>query len=482
MREHEIRTDNGKEGLRRQLDCQISRNFGRQTEDVCRLIRINSVRSEIKPGKPFGEGPAEALREMLGIAEEMGFRIYCVDGCVGVAESDGEQPGIDILAHLDVVPAGSGWTVTEPFCPLITDGRIYGRGAADNKGPAVSVLYALKAARSLGLPFRRKVRILWGTAEETGSEDLPHFYGRYEPAPMTVTPDAAFPVITREKGRFEGHLSAPWQEGAVLKISCEGPANAVPDRARALIRGKDLQQAVHGPSAETGQSGSDLEQAETLWADCGLDWESRLEGTMLTVTGKGAHAASPQKGSNALTALLSVLALLPGTQECLRGLTEVFPHGRFDGNGLGVRKADDGFTASLSSLSWNQENGLQAVFDCRIPVGLTEEETVPEAEKMLSGYGISLDGTWIDPHVVEEDSEFIRTLLRCWEECSGRPGETRSIAGNTYAHGIPGAAAFGFADPEIRTGTHGPDEYVSLAQLELGTRIYARMILELCLS
>ncbi|MCI8516054.1 MAG: M20 family metallopeptidase [Hungatella sp.] len=448
------------------IDEYIDRQLNRQIEDICRLVRIESVRQEPLPGKPFGEGPWAALETALDIARAKGFPARSIDGCVGVVEAGGLEEGIDILAHLDVVPAGTGWTVTAPFCPLLHDGKLYGRGAADNKGPAVSVLYALDAVRSLGIPLRRRVRILWGTAEETGCEDLPHFYGRYRPAPMTVSPDAAFPVITREKGRFEAHMTGEYQEGDVLRIDCDGPANGVPASASAVL----------GPWKEEEEVKRRLDQAGVPY-----QLHRQREGLKLTVKGKAAHSASPQKGDNALVKLLALLARLPGTQTRLKEMAGVFPHGDHFGTSFGISPVgEERFTISLNRLSWNPKAGLVGVCDCRVPAGMTEDMTAAPVRKMLGAMGIRVEGDWVAPHTVPDDSEFVRTLLRCWEECSKRPGAVKSIAGNTYAHGIPGAVAYGFADPEIRTGTHGPDEYVSISQLVLGTRIYAHMIWELC--
>ena len=163
-----------------ELDRYIEEHWQQQIEDVCRLVSIDSSRSAPAPGKPFGRGAAEVLAEALSIAENKGFSTRCIEDCIGCVEEEAPDEGVDILSHLDVVPAGTGWTVTRPFSPLLSGERLYGRGTADNKGPSVAVLYALEAVRSLNKPFKRRVRILWGTAEETGSEDLTRYYKKYK--------------------------------------------------------------------------------------------------------------------------------------------------------------------------------------------------------------------------------------------------------------------------------------------------------------
>ena len=111
--------------------------------DVCRLVRIKSDRGEAKEGAPFGEGPLRALNDAMELTRGMGFAVTNYDNYVMTADLGGEEPGLDILAHLDVVPVSDSWTVTQPFEPLVLDGRIYGRGTADDKGPAVAALYVL---------------------------------------------------------------------------------------------------------------------------------------------------------------------------------------------------------------------------------------------------------------------------------------------------------------------------------------------------
>lgn len=140
---------------RDRTDSYIESKREEMLEDLKTLVRINSQRGEAKEGKPFGEGPAAVLAQAQEMMEKYGLRVrnyenYVVTGDFGPADKE-----LDILAHLDVVPVTEDWTVTAPFEPLITDGRIYGRGTADDKGPAIAALYAIRAVIELGLPLKR---------------------------------------------------------------------------------------------------------------------------------------------------------------------------------------------------------------------------------------------------------------------------------------------------------------------------------------
>ena len=94
--------------------------------DIAALIRIPSEKGSPKPGAPFGELPAKALDAAGKMAEKMGFSVRNYGHYVMAVNLNDCPRQLDILAHLDVVPAGNGWSVTQPFEPLIKDGRLYG--------------------------------------------------------------------------------------------------------------------------------------------------------------------------------------------------------------------------------------------------------------------------------------------------------------------------------------------------------------------
>ena len=169
-----------------------------------------------RPGCPYGRGPADALKAALQLAEGMGFAVQNDQNIVGTVDLAGGPPRLDILAHLDVVPAGDGWQVTAPYVPKIVDGRLYGRGSSDDKGPAIAALYAMHAVKTIGAPLSGRVRLILGTDEECGSSDLKHYYEREPEAPMSFAPDAEFPVINVEKGRFTPSFEARFEPDHTL--------------------------------------------------------------------------------------------------------------------------------------------------------------------------------------------------------------------------------------------------------------------------
>ena len=147
----------------------------RDRRDIKRLVDINSVEGTPEPGKPFGAGPAAALDEALKMAAEMGLSTNNCEGYMGWAELPGQtDKQIATITHLDVVPQGNGWTA-DPFDMQVRDGWIIGRGVADDKGPSVLCLYALKFLKEHNVPLKYGVRALLGANEETGMEDVEYY-------------------------------------------------------------------------------------------------------------------------------------------------------------------------------------------------------------------------------------------------------------------------------------------------------------------
>ena len=86
--------------------------------------------------------------EALTLCRELGFETTDMDRYIGWCEIGTGDEMVAVLGHLDVVPEGEGWH-HPPYAAEIEDGRLYGRGAIDDKGPVVASLFALKAIRDL---------------------------------------------------------------------------------------------------------------------------------------------------------------------------------------------------------------------------------------------------------------------------------------------------------------------------------------------
>ena len=110
----------------------------------------------------------------------------------------------------------------------------------------------------------------------------------------------------------------------------------------------------------------------------------------------------------------------------------------------------------------------------------TEENCVKVTEEKFAAFGWQTQGTMTPVHAVDADSDFIRTLLGCYEHFSGKKGYCEAIGGGTYVHEIPGGVAFGAGDTEFDSRLHGANERARISQLLLCAKIYAAVIAQLC--
>lgn len=446
---------------------------GREDEFVAALaplIAIDSTTGTPEQGMPFGAGPAKALEAALELAQSWGFRTANDEGYVGLVDLNDCPDQLHILAHLDVVGVGDGWD-TDPFTLVREGDLIYGRGTDDDKGPAVAALMAMRCVKELGLPLTKNVKLVLGTDEETGSRDIEHYYSHAPYAPNAITPDSNFPVTNIEKARYAPVFGAQWD-----------PVDAFP--CLASVKGGIRSNVAPGycEARIVGHVDVVLPELE------GIRFEVEEDESGITIRsyGKEAHASTPEEGRNAITAMLEALCGLPlcGTPQAdtVYQLSKLFPYGDNAGQHLGVAQSDEvsgPLTLTLSVLEITCE-GFSGQFDVRAPICANEDNLVRVMEETCAENGWSCTGEMIQAHVVDADSDFIRTLLDCYEHFSGKEGFCEAIGGGTYVHEIPGGVVFGAGDAGFDSRLHGANERARISQLLMTGKIYAAVIARLC--
>lgn len=465
--------------MQKQIDAFIDSHKEEMLEDLKTLVRINSVRSGEKPGKPYGDGPAEVLAAAQKMIAGYGFAVKNYDNYVVTGDFNDQEKQLDILAHLDVVPVTEDWTVTQPFDPVVVDGKIYGRGTADDKGPAIAALYAMRAIRECGITLSKNVRLILGSDEECGSSDLDHYYSIEQEAPMSFTPDADFPVINIEKGRLAKSFTAEFADerasegGRVLAFHGGDKVNVVPANAWACVAGISMEDVQSVITAD--ESGVKFTA------------EMKEEGIQITAKGLAGHASTPEVGKNAICALLALLVKLPlgddAQNKALKAVFDLFPFGDLCGKALGIEMEDEisgKITMNLGVLDFDGAS-LKGDFDSRVPIcGNDSNVTAVVAEKMQER-GLSLEkGSMTPPHHVPAESEFVQTLLASYEKYSGIKGEPRAIGGGTYVHDLERGVAFGCMSDDVDNHMHGDDEFMMVDVLVMSAKIFADVICRLC--
>ena len=464
---------------REKIEQYIDSHRQEMINDICALCRINSEKMSYKEGMPYGEGAYHALEAALGMAEQYGFSINNYDNYVGTADLNDKEAQLDILAHLDVVPAGEGWKETEAFEPVEKDGLLFGRGTADDKGPAVAAMYAMRAVKELKLPLKKNVRLILGTDEECGSSDIAHYYAVEKEAPMTFSPDGSYPVVNIEKGRLAGNFTAEWTPDDKLprieSVQAGIKENVVPGKAFAIVKGLDqevLEAAMEAVEKETGVR---------------FRLELNDNAMELTAIGSGAHASTPAEGNNALTGLLTLLDRLefaPCEQtKMIHNLLTLFPHGDTRGEALGVAMADElsgELTMALSMMTITEKD-LSGTFDSRSPICATDENMLETIRRNMKAAGMTLhNDSMTPPHHVDGNSHFVKTLLNVYEEYTGQKGECIAMGGGTYVHSLKNGVAFGASMPGTDNRMHGADEFAVIDELLMSAKMFAQVIVELC--
>lgn len=459
--------------LHNRIEEYIHAHSGEMLDVLSKLVEIPSVKGEPEPNAPFGREPRCALEAMAEICKEYGFDTSICENVVGSADfAPNGDVQLGILCHLDVVPVEpSNWS-TPPFEVTQRDGVLYGRGVIDDKGPAVASLFAMRCIKELEIPLKKGVRLIFGTDEENGSEDMA-IYRKYVKLPPNVfTPDGSFPVINIEKGMMRSRFSGQYSGGSVKRFEGGKIPNAVPDSAAAEVVGISEEIIRANASALNGLSFEITERVDSVLIEC---------------TGKAAHASTPEGGANAVTGLLALLAKLP-LAECeqsriIRGLSGQFPYGEYDGGSCGLKSSDEksGALTCVFSIFSMSETACGGCVDVRFPICMNLSEVERIERKAFSEAGCVFDGYMGDePHCVDENSEFVQSLLRVYERCEGEKGRCIAIGGGTYVHTVEGGVAFGAERGDTDYHMHGADEFITVDELLRDAVLFAEAIAEIC--
>lgn len=440
---------------------------------VQNCIKIKSVKDSehSSQGAPFGPGIREALSWSLDLGEKMGFTVKDVDGFAGHIEM-GSGELLAILGHLDVVPEGDGWTVP-PFGGVIQEGRIYGRGALDDKGPSIAALFAMKAIKDAGIPLSKRVRLILGTDEESGWADMDYYFQKEETPVMGFAPDAEFPVIHAEKGMLHLALSKDYSElPHILYINGGERVNVVPDVCVVSLRdiNPDLvhNELEHFPFPE-GVSGKITNKGSVL---------------ELQIRGVGAHGSLPEKGKNAVIYALRFLSTLPLSKEELDLISWILDHPGegLHGEGFNIALEDEPSGKLSLNLGLFQMTGsrIRLVLDIRFPVSFKKEDIIEPVLIIANPAQFYLEILKEHaPHYVPKESELVQALLNAYSSVTGLEPYAFAIGGGTYAKTIPQGVAFGPLLPGEPEVIHCPDEYISIENLLLSVKVYAQAIINL---
>lgn len=445
-------------------------------KDLQSLVQINSVLDESTATEevPFGNGPLEALNWMLAQGQAQGMKTENMANKVGYIEMGEGEEMVGILCHVDVVPAGSDW-VHEPFGAEIEDGKLFGRGAIDDKGPTMAAWLAMKMVKDSGVQLDRRVRMIIGSDEETGFRCVEHYFANEEMPTLGFAPDADFPIINAEKGiavlEFN-QAPATTKNEQLVSFKAGHRTNMVPDFAEAIL-------------VDVPESTEMIFQAFLDNAGLTGSYTVENEQVKISVKGKSAHAMEPNAGVNAAVKLAQFLNVILATEHAKQFVHFVVTGfaNETRGKALSLNFNDEisgDTTLNAGVVSYTPEAGGKVEVSMRYSVTYPYAEKIAAVEAVLSTFGFTLDVTEnSEPHHVDANSELIQKLSKVYERNTGEKAELLAIGGGTYARELDNGVAFGMLFPGEPDIAHQADEFVVIENLVKAAAIYADAIIEL---
>lgn len=449
------------------------------------IAQIPSVsRADLaQPGAPFGPDCRKVLDYALERGRYYGFDTADHDGYAGSITWGDYDHSIGVIAHLDVVPVGDGWVYPTFGATYLPEHDVLiGRGVDDNKSAFVGGLFAMRMLREFGVPMRHGVRLICGTSEETGMQDMAALRQMGHRFPETsLVPDAGFPVNYAQKGMVDGAITTPC-EGNLLQLDAGSVRNVIPDEAVCVI-------AVDVEAVRAAMVNADP-------ADAALVDISAVEGgTRIVAKGKSGHAAFPAGGDNAIGRLARVLTtaqLLTGTEksaiEALATLT-ADPYG--ESEGVAFTDEPSGQLTLVYGVAHLKAGVLTISVDSRYPVTMDGAKLEADLRAAWAKLNFAVkEFDLSEPFYIPVEDPRVTALMSLYKDVTGRDDPPYAMGGGTYSRAVPGAISFGPGMPGTKSdysaflpeghgGAHGRDEVLPINKMLTCCKIYVAALAEL---
>lgn len=429
--------------------------------DLCELLKIDTVlveQPEVKEA-PFGYNMVKALNYMLDLGKKMGFNVKNIDNVCGHIEYGEGDEIIGVLAHLDVVPTGDGW-MYPPFEPTIVGDKIYARGALDDKGACIASLYALKALKDNNIKLNKKVRLILGTDEETGSRGIKRYLEVEKMPDLGFSPDADYPIIYGEKGILSFNIISENINKEIISFNSGDRYNVVPELASVkLLNNYDEQYKLF------------LQKN---------NYKGEIKNNEYIMYGKRAHAMEPLNGENAMLRLIEFLDTIL-KDDLVHFMNNNFKCSRLKQMNENFTDPEMGdLTSNVALINVENNKGFIGI-NFRYPINWKKEQFFEKLSSLTKQNNLSyvlLNDS--NPHYVSKEDDLVKTLHKSYIKYTGdNKTPLLTIGGGTYARSMKRAVAFGPMMPGREDVVHQINEYAHISDLLISIAIFADAIKEL---
>ncbi len=443
---------------------RFKKDYEQKSLDLLKkLISYDSTLKSYKENgkEPFGKDLYDILNYLLSYGENDGFIAKNIDNYAGHLEFGEGKDILGILAHLDIVPYKKEEWDTNPLELTIKDGKMFGRGALDDKGGVVAGYIAMEMLLDEGFKPNKRIRLIVGCDEETASRGLKRYLEKEIEPTIAFSPDAGFPCIYGEKAIASYDILSNEGDNVITYFKAGERYNMVPSKAECMLN-IDLKDKYLSYLKENNYKGE-------------------IKDDKYIAYGISSHGSLPQKGVNAIYILLDFISKYSKSKfaDFVRKYFLFDPYGKKIGYSYNDNEMGK-LTSNFAILDIN-DNRIKMGVNLRLPMDgcfeLVDQALTVKCEEYNYEYRfINKSGK----HFVSKNSELVTALMKSYKDVTGDDTKAYTIGGGTYARELKNAVAFGPCFPGREDTCHIANEYFYQEDFYKSIEIYYNAIRNLC--
>ena len=429
------------------------------------------------------------------VAPQLGLTVRNA-GLVTEVELPGpaNAPVLGLVVHGDVQPVNEAEWHFPPFSGVEKNGVVYGRGAADDKGPLVQAMLAMASLKDSEVARTHTIRLLVGSDEESDNLDITSYLKDHKAPELSLVLDSAFPVVVGEKAWTALFVTAadPYAPRAVKSFSITRldaglAASIVPSQAEADLKWN---------GDESGLEAA-MHRIQNYAAPKGYRLEVKRNGQTATVVAHGhsAHAGvNLEGGRNALVLLAHALdGHVDGTAADLLKFAGQAGNDLY-GAGLGLPSKDPlwgNYAVNVATIKPDKDDASKLTLTINIRANPEKYGAKLRAhlEQQLAKFNaehqekFATGGFYDDPPLAfNPNAKIVKRLMADYSRATGENPPPAISGGGTYAKRLPNAIAFGMWFPGKPYPGHDVDEQITVKDLNRGVNVLVEALADIACS